>query len=105
MERGEQLPPAQQHRRAASLQVLRARIGEEAADAKHGTGEAQAPQTQLPTSVISVVGAKQALDSAAERAAHTPSANGAGAARPQPSQFSTEALLFCASCRGDLIIV
>ena len=84
--RQEPLPPSQQHQRRTSLQMLRARMDEAGAP----------PAPPLPTSTLSIRRDEDVAMSAVESRDH---------ARAQPSQFSQDALLFCPSCRNDLIIV
>ena len=86
MRRQEPLPPSQQHQRRTSLQMLRARMDEAGAP----------PAPPLPTSTLSIRRDEDVAMSAVESRDH---------ARAQPSQFSQDALLFCPSCRNDLIIV
>lgn len=84
------MTPNQQHRRQMSLSMLRARLASDADD------ETFAPP--LPTRKLSIVqDEKQASSSVQRRVsmAHT-----------QSHQFSQDdALLFCGSCQGDLLIV
>ncbi|WFD29366.1 hypothetical protein MSPP1_000375 [Malassezia sp. CBS 17886] len=87
--RGEPIPTEQRHRRRESLQMLRARM-DEAAGAERGS----APL--VPTRTLSVVEHGDGL--AATRVQD-------GASRTQPEQFSHDALLFCSTCRGDLMVV
>ena len=84
------MTPNQQHRRQMSLSMLRARLAGDADD------ETFAPS--LPTRKLSIVHNDKQASSSVQRSvsmAHT-----------QSHQFSQDdALLFCGSCKGDLLIV
>ena len=84
------MTPNQQHRRQMSLSMLRARLAGDADD------ETFAPS--LPTRKLSIVHDEKQASSSVQRSvsmAHT-----------QSHQFSQDdALLFCGSCKGDLLIV
>ncbi|PKI85374.1 hypothetical protein MVES_000430 [Malassezia vespertilionis] len=90
----EDISPAQRHQRRQSLQMLRARMDDAEAS------QAAATQAQLPTSTLSIVQGGDAAVPAMQDANSTPAPK-----RNQPNQFSNDALLFCSSCQGDLIIV
>lgn len=85
----EDISPDQRHRRRESLQMLRARMDE--------AGDHAAPVPRLPSSTLSIVQAPDAVTSSVHE--------GKQGVRSQPRQFSQDALLFCSSCKGDLIIV
>lgn len=85
----DEITPEQRHRRRESLQMLRARMDE--------SSEQSAPGPRLPSSTLSIVQAPDTVTSSVQ--------DGRPGARAQSSQFSQDALLFCSSCRGDLIIV
>ena len=87
----DEITPEQRHRRRESLQMLRARMDEAEGAA------ATAPVQRLPSSTLSIVDAPGAVTSAVQDERR--------GARTQTRQFSQDALLFCSSCRGDLIIV
>ncbi|WFD25532.1 hypothetical protein MNAN1_000492 [Malassezia nana] len=83
------LTPVQAHQRKASLQMLRARM---ASDAQDGV-----PAPAPPTSTLSIVQDQHRVASAVQDQVEM--------ARTHSHQFSQDALLFCSSCEGDLIIV
>lgn len=88
MRRDAALTPSQAHHRQASLQMLRARM---ASDAEDGAGPAP------PTSTLSIVQDEHRVASNVQDQVEM--------ARTHSHQFSQDALLFCSSCQGDLIIV
>lgn len=84
------MTPNQQHRRQMSLSMLRARLAGDADD------ETFAPS--LPTRKLSIVHNDKQASSSVQRSVST--------AHTQSHQFSQDdALLFCGSCKGDLLIV
>ena len=84
------MTPNQQHRRQMSLSMLRARLAGDADD------ETFAPS--LPTRKLSIVHNDKQASSSVQRSVST--------AYTQSQQFSQDdALLFCGSCKGDLLIV
>lgn len=84
------MTPNQQHRRQMSLSMLRARLAGAADD------ETFAPS--LPTRKLSIVHNDKQASSSVQRSVST--------AHTQSHQFSQDdALLFCGSCKGDLLIV
>lgn len=84
------MTPNQQHRRQMSLSMLRARLAGDADD------ETFAPS--LPTRKLSIVHNEKQASSSVQRSVST--------AHTQSHQFSQDdALLFCGSCKGDLLIV
>ncbi|WFD42364.1 hypothetical protein MPSI1_001006 [Malassezia psittaci] len=85
----EDITPEQRHRRRESLQMLRARINESNDEASSGP--------RLPSSTFSIVQAQDQVTGSVQP--DQPDS------RNQANQFSRDALLFCSSCRGDLIIV
>lgn len=88
------MPAAQEHRRRTSLSMLRARMASD----KSVDPDLLAPT--LPTRKLSIV--------QTENDKHAASAvqNSVSMARSQSNQFSQDdALMFCGSCKGDLIIV
>lgn len=125
------LPPAQRHRRRESLQMLRARIADDIpsfnAPANSNRPKPSA-MTPMPVSVYVSASGESAPGSADARAGagdntptsahshkHTlshervlgpdPSKSLRTAGRVRRPQFANEQLLFCAACKGDLIIV
>lgn len=85
-----EMTPNQQHRRQMSLSMLRARLASDAND------ETFAPP--LPTRKLSIVQDEKQASSSVQRRVST--------AHTQSHQFSQDdALLFCGSCKGDLLIV
>ncbi|WFC98280.1 hypothetical protein MYAM1_001005 [Malassezia yamatoensis] len=85
----EDITPEQRHRRRESLQMLRARINESNDEVSSGP--------RLPSSTFSIVQAQDQVTGSV----HLDQPD----SRNQAKQFSRDALLFCSSCRGDLIIV
>lgn len=84
------MTPNQQHRRQMSLSMLRARLAGDADD------ETFAPS--LPTRKLSIVHNDKQASSSVQRSVST--------SHTQSHQFSQDdALLFCGSCKGDLLIV
>ena len=84
------MTPNQQHRRQMSLSMFRARLAGDADD------ETFAPS--LPTRKLSIVHNDKQASSSVQRSVST--------AHTQSHQFSQDdALLFCGSCKGDLLIV
>ena len=88
MRRDAALTPSQAHHRQASLQMLRARMS---SDAEEVAGPAP------PTSTLSIVQDEHRVASTVQDQVEM--------ARTHSHQFSQDALLFCSSCQGDLIIV
>ena len=91
MRRNPDMPASQQHQRKTSLSMLRARMSSDASDATPFT-------PSLPTRKLSIV--QTGDDNIASSVQ-----NRVDMARTQSNQFSQDALLFCSSCKGDLIIV
>lgn len=87
----EEIPDEQRHRRRESLQMLRARMDEDAEASKSPA----APK--LPSSTLSIVQGPSSTSAV--------QSDGTSAAKNKANQFSQDALLFCSSCKGDLIIV
>lgn len=87
----EEIPDEQRHRRRESLQMLRARMDEDAEASKNPA----APK--LPSSTLSIVQGPSSTSAV--------QSDGTSAAKNKANQFSQDALLFCSSCKGDLIIV